>query len=205
MVVEERKKRFLVVFGHGRRAGLGCELRDFVCDELAQAGFLCRLHNLLEDGFDPVLRLGKDEVVARAPRKSDDPLAHGYAEDVQWADIIVFLHPVWWFSMPAILKGWVDRILVEGIAIAQDEGNSPKGLLGNKGAVLVQTFGTNSLIEKTVFRGLAQRAWKKAIFLPTGLAVHACLRLHGSHDLEQEDLIAFKTKLKKALLSAASS
>jgi NAD(P)H dehydrogenase (quinone) len=53
---------------------------------------------------DPIL----DEVVGR------------YADDVTWAQALVFVYPTWWFGLPAVLKGWLDRVLVPGVAFTLD-------------------------------------------------------------------------------------
>jgi NAD(P)H dehydrogenase (quinone) len=59
---------------------------------------------------------------------------------IQWADLIIFHCPVWWFSVPAILKGWFDRVLTAGFA--WDFGKIyNKGLLVGKKAMLVVTTG----------------------------------------------------------------
>ncbi len=192
----------LLVFGHGRREGLCCRLRDAIMEIAASLGCDLRLHDLLEDGFDPVLRLEAGQPHATMPREDQDALAHRYAEDVMWADLIIVLHPVWWFAVPAILKGWVDRILVQDVALVQPDDGPPRGLLQGRGMILVQTFGTGKLIERTVFRSLARRWWKHAVVLPTGLKLRASLSLHDTESLEERDVLAFEERIRQALQSA---
>lgn len=62
---------------------------------------------------------------------------------VSSADLIIFQFPMWWFSMPAILKGWVDRVLSRGFAYASGR-KYDTGLLKGKRAMLCLTTGTAS-------------------------------------------------------------
>jgi len=75
---------------------------------------------------------------------------------ISWADHIIFQFPLWWFSTPAILKGWLDRVLVKGFAY--DTGKIfNDGLLKDKTASLVVTtqspesaYQTNGLHQATI-------------------------------------------------------
>ncbi|MFT7618352.1 MAG: putative NADPH-quinone reductase [Planctomycetota bacterium] len=192
--------KFLVVFGHGREEGLGCALRDFVSEQLTAATADFRMHDLLQDGFDPVLRLKAGQKIALPPEHYEDALAHQYCQDVLWADVLVFIHPVWWFGMPAIMKGWLDRILVEGIAITQDAGGSPVGLLKQKKVILIQTFGTNKVIEQTLFASMARKYWKRAVILPTGAQPFLPFSLHSADDVTPKRFVQFCDEIKGALL-----
>lgn len=195
-------KKYLIVFGHGRQVGLGCTLRDKVRDQLAAAGAKFRIHDLLADGFDPILRLKGDQPYALPPLKEEDPLGYQYCQDVLWADVLIVIHPVWWFSMPAILKGWVDRILVEGIAISQKADGPPQGLMKDKKFVLIQTFGTSKIIEKTVFASMARKYWKRAVVLPTGANPFAALSIHGADEMDGSKIDRFCRKIHDELLGS---
>ncbi|MEV1292101.1 NAD(P)H-dependent oxidoreductase [Pseudonocardia sp. NPDC049635] len=67
-------------------------------------------------------------------------------EKLRWADAVVLQFPLWWFGMPAILKGWVDRVFVEGFAygVRGPDGRTRRygdGLLAGKRALVVTTAG----------------------------------------------------------------
>ena len=96
--------RVLLVIGHGRSApSLGHHLAERSCAMLEQAGAQVRVHDLLADGFDPVLRLAREEPHAHALDASVDPLCARYQRDVRWASAYVFVHPVWWFAPRAMI------------------------------------------------------------------------------------------------------
>ncbi|MDR2931414.1 MAG: NAD(P)H-dependent oxidoreductase [Propionibacteriaceae bacterium] len=60
--------------------------------------------------FDPVLRFGYRE------KMPADPDVTTSQELLTWADRVVFIYPIWWSSMPGLLKGWIDRVLTPGYA-----------------------------------------------------------------------------------------
>jgi len=73
---------------------------------------------------------------------------HAYAEDLQLemqkllqADIVIFNFPLWWFGLPAILKGWVDRIFAMGFAYGNGKGVYENGIFADKTAFLTFTTG----------------------------------------------------------------
>jgi NAD(P)H dehydrogenase (quinone) len=57
------------------------------------------------------------------------------------ADNLIFIYPIWWFGQPAILKGWIDRVLSSGFAYKDDE-NGFTPLLTDKSATLIVTLGS---------------------------------------------------------------
>ncbi|GMG20603.1 unnamed protein product [Ambrosiozyma monospora] len=63
-------------------------------------------------------------------------------EKLMWADFLILQFPLWWFSMPAIMKGWADRVLTNGfINVVSVKKNSPAGLFKGKRAMLLVTVG----------------------------------------------------------------
>jgi len=82
-----------------------------VMDGCYSRGAEVRYHDLYEERFDPVLPA--TEILSKF---SFDPLVQRHMDDVEWADMIVIVHPDWWGQPPAMLKGWIDRVLRPGIA-----------------------------------------------------------------------------------------
>ena len=64
-------------------------------------------------------------------------------KEIKWADLITFIYPIWWASMPAILKGYIDRVFANGFAYKY-ENNIPIGLLEGKKALIFNTTGSPS-------------------------------------------------------------
>lgn len=192
-------RRVLVIFGGGRAEGLGRELVDGVLRTLRDAGATVRVHDLLADGFDPVLRLTENQAHACACSPTEDPLVARYQDDVRWAERFLVVHPVWWFAPPAILKGWIDRILVDGIALEQHEGASPSPLLEGRRALVVQTFNTSRAIDRVAFLGISAFFWKRVVFHSVGVGRVARLPLYSVERLSQARLERFRARLDRAI------
>jgi putative NADPH-quinone reductase len=198
-------KRVLVVLGHGRATSLCHHLTGVAREALGERGAEHRSHDLLADGFDPCLRLAPGERQALPPKPGDDPLVHRYCEDVRWADAYIVVHPVWWFAPPAILKGWVDRVLVDGVALHQPQAGPPVGTLSGRRALVVQTFPAPRAVDTLLMRNLAEAFWKRAVFGPVGIRHVKRVALYGVEDLTADQLAAQERRLRRAVAALLRS
>ena len=84
------------------------------------------------------------------------------------ADGIVVVHPNWWGQPPAILKGWIDRVVRPGVAYTFEEGDSgegvPVGLLRARTAVVLNTSNTPPGREQDVFGDPLEVIWRRCVF-----------------------------------------
>jgi len=106
--------RALVVYCHPRPKSFNAAVRDQVLAHLSQHGTETRLIDLYAQGFDPVLTANgleeyEDEGCNTIGLESE-------ITDLQWCDTLIFVYPTWWYGLPAMLKGWLDRVLVPGVA-----------------------------------------------------------------------------------------
>lgn len=197
--------RVVVVHGGGRLAGLGRHLAHLARLELEVAGAEVRLHDLLADGFDPVLRLDAEQPHALPCSPEEDALTARYQVDARWANAFVVVHPVWWFAPPAILKGWVDRVLVHDVALEQRAGESPQGLFGEKRMLVVQTFNAARAIDRVVFLGICGFFWKRVVGASVGMERVQRLPLYSVEDLDERRLARFEERLRRALRGLAAA
>lgn len=120
-------------------------------------------HDLYAEGFDPLLPS------AEIPKEAKlDALVEKHCTEIAVADGIVIVHPNWWGQPPAVLKGWIDRVIRPGVAYEFIEGDNgegvPVGLL-KAGAVLVfNTSNTAADREREVFGDPLDTIWKNCIF-----------------------------------------
>lgn len=190
--------RVLLVHGAARKGGLGLRLRERLVRALESAGAEVRVHDLLGDGFDPVLRLADDAPHAARCDEAADPLVARYQRDAEWAEAFVVLHPVWWFAPPALLKGWIDRVLVHEVAIRQRVGAAPEPLLEGKRALVVQTFNTRRAIDRALFLGWTSAFWKRVVFFSVGITKVSRLALYEVEGLDERRLARFEARLERA-------
>lgn len=91
-----------------------------------------------------------------------------HCAEIATASGIIIVHPNWWGQPPAILKGWVDRVVRPGVAYEFNEGDSgegvPKGLLQARSAVIFNTSNTSETREREVFGDPLELIWKRCIF-----------------------------------------
>ena len=104
--------RILVIYAHPVETSFHAAMHARVVAALRSAGHEVDDCDLYAEGFNPVLSREErlhyhDTAVNQAPVKS-------YVERLQRADALVFCFPVWCFGLPAILKGWFDRVLMPG-------------------------------------------------------------------------------------------
>jgi putative NADPH-quinone reductase len=120
-------------------------------------------HDLYEEGFNPVLtrsELGKD--------KSNDKNVNKYAEELIDSDLLIFIHPNWWGQPPAILKGYIDRVIRPPYAYDFPAGDSgggiPSKVLKAKLGIVFNTSNTEEKRENNYFGDPLENTWEKCVF-----------------------------------------
>jgi putative NADPH-quinone reductase len=141
-----------------------------VARALGENGHGVWFHDLYAEGFDPVLphwEIPRDATL--------DPAIAAHCAEIARADGIVIVHPDWWGQPPAILKGWVDRVLRPGVAYRFLEGDSgggiPVGLLRAGAALVFNTSNTPGERELAAFGDPLERLWRDCIFSLCGVPV----------------------------------
>jgi NAD(P)H dehydrogenase (quinone) len=112
--------RALVVYCHPEPASFNAAIRDLVLDRLRDAGAEVRLHDLYAQGFAPVLTQGEWQGYLESPANRAPVAAQ--ADDIAWCDTLIFVYPTWWYGLPAMLKGWLDRVLLPDVAFLMPDG-----------------------------------------------------------------------------------
>ncbi|MCB0278344.1 MAG: NAD(P)H-dependent oxidoreductase [Calditrichaeota bacterium] len=115
-------------------------LMDAFNKALSKYGHTYETIDLYQINFDPVMKGDDFNQFMNKPIPAE---ILNYQEKIKVADVITFFYPVWWCDMPAIMKGWIDRVFAKGFAydINNDEAN---GLLVGKKAILVCTLGNKT-------------------------------------------------------------
>lgn len=151
----------LIVYAHPEPTSLNGSLKDFAMQRLAANGHAVQVSDLYAMGWKPQLDAGDTlERQAGTPfhpsLDSKRAFAGGWQspdiaaeqDKLRWADAVIFQFPLWWFSMPAIMKGWVERVYAYGFAYGVGEHSDARwgdrygeGSLKGKRAMLVVTTG----------------------------------------------------------------
>ena len=111
--------RALVVFAHPVPESFGAAVRDTVVAALAGNGHDVRVVDLNAIGFNPVM--SADERRHHFDRDVNEIPVADQIEHIKWCEMLVFVYPTWWYGLPAILKGWLDRVWVPYVAFTMPE------------------------------------------------------------------------------------
>ncbi|MBF0317489.1 MAG: NAD(P)H-dependent oxidoreductase [Nitrospirae bacterium] len=131
--------KHLVIHTHPNPRSFNHAIKDAFIDELKSNGHEVRLRDLYAIGLDPVLRASDFEAIMGGLVPDDVKTEQDH---IRWADIITFIHPIWWSGLPALLKGYIDRVFSLGFAYSMD-GHALKGLLHDKKVLILNTTGAD--------------------------------------------------------------
>lgn len=109
----------LIVYTHPEPTSLSASVADRIRTGLIDSDWTVEVADLAAEGFDPRITEA-DLAVVRGQGTAPDDVAREH-ERVERADAIVLVHPVYWWSMPALLKGWLDRVLTFGWAFGTED------------------------------------------------------------------------------------
>ncbi|GAA6766114.1 NAD(P)H-dependent oxidoreductase [Flavobacterium sp. CGRL1] len=130
----------LVIYAHPNPASLNHFFKQIIVESLKKSGEEVIVRDLNEINFNPVLSLN-DMDGQRIGQVSEDVKTE--QDFISWADQIIFVYPIWWTGMPAIMKGYIDRVFSYGFAYRYDQGIQ-KGLLTGKKIVIVNSHGKSN-------------------------------------------------------------
>jgi len=155
--------KILVILAHPDPASFNRAIADAAARALRSSGHEVIFHDLYEEGFNPVLPAAEIPSAAQL-----EAAVANHCAELYTADGIVIVHPNWWGQPPAILKGWIDRIIRPGVAYEFQEGDGgegvPVGLLRAGTAIVFNTSNTPERRELEVFGDPLQLLWKNCIF-----------------------------------------
>jgi 1,4-dihydroxy-2-naphthoate octaprenyltransferase len=148
--------RCLLILAHPRRDSLCGALFDAYAGGAVQAGMECRELILSEMRFDPDVHSVSPE---QQPLEPDLIRAQ---RDIAWAEHLVFVYPTWWGTFPALLKGFLDRVMTPGFAFRHVTHDKWDKLLAGRTADLITTMDTPPLIYRLVYLAPGRQALARA-------------------------------------------
>ena len=129
--------KVLVVYAHPNPESFNHAVLERFIEGLQSKNHEVEILDLYAQGFNPLLSAA-DLASLQAGEIPADIKAQ--QDKVAWAEGLAFIFPIWWSSMPAVLKGWIDRVFSLGFAYAFTE-EGPVGLLKQQKALLITTSG----------------------------------------------------------------
>ena len=152
------KKNILIINGHPDKQSFCAALAAHYKIGADISGADCKLINLTELDFSPVLNSGY------RVRTDFEPDLQNMWDLISNANHLVFVYPNWWGTYPALLKGFIDRVFLPGFAFEyQDNSPFPKKLLTGKSARLIVTTDTPNWYYSLVYKKPGHNSMKKSI------------------------------------------
>lgn len=209
--------RVLIVHAHPEAASFNASMMREAVSTLSGAGHEVEVSDLYAIGFDPVSDRRNFRTVAdpeRLDQQREEAFASahgGYAAELQaemdkvaWCDALILQFPLWWLGMPAILKGWIDRVF----AVGRSYGGGrwfDRGLHAGKLALCSVTVGgPPELYSERGFYGPLQQVLfpiHRGILGFTGFTVVEPFIVYGPHRMSRADRVARLGDYRRRLLA----
>ncbi len=156
--------KVVIVFNHPYEGSFCNAILNSVTIGLEKAKHQVSVIYLDKDNFNPVMTAA--DLKAFRDQQIHDPKVYEYSEKIKTADHLIFIFPIWWELMPALTKGFIDKVIFPGTAYAytNKENTRMKPLWTNlKGITMITTMNTPNWL----YRWLFGNAIKKAMILGT--------------------------------------
>ncbi|EKT4520741.1 NAD(P)H-dependent oxidoreductase [Flavobacterium psychrophilum] len=156
--------KVVIVFNHPYEGSFCNAILQSVTNGLAKGNHQIELIHLDKDNFNPVMTAG--DLKAFRDKKPIDPKVIEYSNKIKNADHLVFIFPIWWELMPALTKGFIDKVIFPGVAYdyTNTSNTRMKPLWNNlKGVTMITTMNT----PKWLYWLLFGNAIKKAMIMGT--------------------------------------
>jgi putative NADPH-quinone reductase len=151
--------KILLILGHPKPNSLNHAIAEKSAAALQEIGHEVIFRDLYREHFDPVLPAGEELLPEEAlPKYLQDHL-----RSFKEADGVVFVHPNWWGGPPAILRGWIDRVVRTGSCY----NFTANGVVSHVGGKIVQVFSTSNTpreVEMNVYGDPIENFWKVVVF-----------------------------------------
>ena len=151
--------KILLIIGHPKPGSLNHAIAEKTAAVLKELGHEIVLHDLYHEHFDPVFPAGEELL---PEEKLPMPIKE-HLHDFKEADGVVIVHPNWWGGPPAILRGWVDRVIRANSCY----NFTPDGIVTYVGGKIVQIFSTSNTpreVEMKIYGDPIENFWKTVVF-----------------------------------------
>jgi NAD(P)H dehydrogenase (quinone) len=189
--------KVLVVFAHPVEDSFAAALRNSVVAGLTSAGHTVDLCDLYREDFDPRLS-SSERLVYREPPANQAGVAD-HVRRLQQADGIIFVFPSWWYGMPAILKGYFDRVWLPGVAFTFGAQSIQPLLTGLRVFGVVTTTGAPEWFTRLYMGNPSRKVLMRGLsrLLPWGGVDRFWLALYGMDRSTPQQRARFLDKVQR--------
>ncbi len=193
----------VIVYAHPNPKSFSASIRDHIHDLSRDLGNSVIIRDLYAMGFNPVLSSRDFEAIQKGLTPKD---IKAEQDIISKADLITVIFPLWWTGYPAILKGWIDRVLQHGFAFKYSRDNGATPLLTDKKIQLITTMGasvdeyeSNGLMDAMAMT-LGDNVWSFCGCIDAGMIV-----LGEVPGMSDDDRISVLTEIEDTLVLAMAT
>ena len=153
--------KYLIVFAHPEnKNSFQKSLLDYSKTRLIDAGYECEVSDLYAMNFNPIasnsdFKTRRDSTRLQYDREQKQAVRNSsFTDDIQdeinkllWCDVLILQFPLYWFSMPAIMKGWIDRVFVNSLFYGAGKRFETGGSKGKRAMVSTSTGGFDTMFD----------------------------------------------------------
>lgn len=189
----------LVVVAHPLKDSLCNSMATWAMDVLTSKGHEVVVEDLYGSGFSPLLTSSERQSYYMAHFEATG--TQEQAKRLLSADALVLVFPTWWFGLPAMLKGWFDRVWAPGVAYdhASDLGPIKPRLHKLKKTIAITSLGSPWWVDRFILRQPVKRVLKVALL---GTCAPECdfemLSLYQAESLTQSKVEHFRARIERA-------
>lgn len=193
--------RVVVVVAHPDPNSFSHAIASTARSALSGAGHDVAVLDLYAEGFRTAMSPAERRAY-HGDRPILDPMVERHAEIVKQAEALVFVYPTWWSTTPAILKGWVERVMVPGVGFVFDERHHVRrGLKGVRCVVGISTYGARWVQVKAIHDN-GRRMLLRALGLNTAILTRrSWLGLYEIDTRTVEQRVAFLRRVDRKMRS----
>lgn len=190
--------KFLVLYAHPLSDSFGAEVHRCVLDALGKSGHQIDDCDLYAENFSPVMT--SDERRAYHDPNANTQAVLPYIERLLQADGLVLVYPTWWYGMPAILRGYIDRVWLPGVAFELVKGRTRPLLQHITRFAVVTTYGSPWWLQTFVARDPNRHALMHGIrYLVARRAKTRWLALYGLDYINEDKRRRFLERVGRGL------
>ena len=152
----------LLIYTHLNPGSFTKAVSDEVTKTVEAEGHDVKTIDLYQDKFNPVLEFIDIEHMFMGKEAPAD--VKKYQEMISWADKLVFVYPLWWGQMPAMLKGFIDRVFTNGYAFVYTETGADGLLKGKTAHTFLNSGGSNEMLEMSGMQSAITKIHSDSIF-----------------------------------------
>jgi len=196
--------KVVIVFNHPYEGSYCNAILNSVCRGLKQANHQIDIINLDKEGFNPVMT--SQDLKAFRDKQPVDPKVIEYKRRLEQADHLVFIFPIWWELMPALMKGFIDKVIFPGVAYDYVNGSNTKmkPLMTNiKGGSVITTMNTPRILYRLVFGNAVKKALMAGTFWKLGYKNRKWISFNMVKQVSDEKRKLWLTKIENTFLKIA--